>query len=67
MKALKSAPMSKVDSSDKLQELAETILEKTKNDDEKKLEDESVDPIEVKLLNFLLIVTRCPNLKIFEN
>ena len=49
--------MSKVDSSDKLQELAETILEKTKNDDEKKLEDESVDPIEVKLLNFLLIVT----------
>ena len=52
MKALKSAHMSKVDSCDKLQELAENILEKTKTDVEKKLEDENVDPIEVKILIF---------------
>ena len=39
MKALKSAHMSKIASSDKLQELAENILEKTKKDSEKSPEE----------------------------
>ena len=48
MKALKSAHMSKVDSCDKLQELAENILEKTKKDTETQpTSGESLDPAEV--------------------
>ena len=48
MKALKSAHMSKVDSCDKLQELAENILEKTKKDTENQpTSGESLDSAEV--------------------
>ena len=52
MKALKSAHMSKVDSCDKLQELAENILEKTKHNLETKSKEDSLDTAEVNWIFF---------------